>query len=282
MGEQHRNVIVSGAARGIGRSLSRHFLDKGDRVFLLDIQEDELKYCADVHLQHHSERVAYAVCDLRDPEAIRQAIKQAALFFGGRIDVLINNGGIATPQWRDSKTMEDPDTLAEWRAYVETNLTAPFVASQACLPFMKRDEIVDSLDGADAVAANVGSAAGPCIIHIGSFRAHQSDANQEGYAATKAGQLGLMHSMAVSLSRWGIRVNLVAPGRIKAAHECRDGDEAGRGWAAQVNGKDVADHPANRAGRPRDIAQAVDYLVNAGFVTGEELTVDGGALRKKN
>ncbi|KAK7961939.1 short chain alcohol dehydrogenase [Apiospora aurea] len=282
MGEQHRNVIVSGAARGIGRSLSRHFLDKGDRVFLLDIQADELQYCADVHLQRHAERVAYAVCDLRDPEAIRQAVKKAALFFGGRIDVLVNNGGIATPQWRDGKTMEDPDTLAEWRAYVETNLTAPFVASQACLPFMKRDEVVDSLDGADAVAADVGSAAGPCIIHIGSFRAHQSDANQEGYASTKAGQLGLMHSMAVSLSRWGIRVNLVAPGRIKAAHECREGDEAGRGWEAQVHGKDVADHPANRAGRPQDIAQAVDYLVNAGFVTGEELTVDGGALKKKN
>ncbi|KAK7984705.1 hypothetical protein PG988_002327 [Apiospora saccharicola] len=268
MGEQTRNVIVSGAARGIGRSLSRHFLDKGDRVFLLDIQEDELKYCVDVHLAKHADRVAYALCNLRDPEAIRQAIKKAALFFGGRIDVLVNNGGIAAPQWRDGKTMEDPDTLGEWQAYMETNLTAPFVASQACLPFMKRDEVLASDEGAAEVAAEVGSTAGPCIVHIGSFRAHQSDPNQEGYAASKAGQLGLMHSMAISLARWGIRVNLVAPGRIKAAHECREGDEAGVEWAHQVEGKDVADHPTNRAGRPRDVAQAVDYLINAGFVTG--------------
>ncbi|KAK8122671.1 NAD(P)-binding protein [Apiospora sp. TS-2023a] len=282
MSEQTRNVIVSGAARGIGRSLSRHFLDKGDRVFLLDIQEDELKYCVDVHLAQHADRVAYALCNLRDPEAIRQAIKKAALFFGGRIDVLVNNGGIAAPQWRDGKTMEDPDTLGEWKAYMETNLTAPFVASQACLPFMKRDEILATDEGAAKVAAEVGSAAGPCIVHIGSFRAHQSDPNQEGYAASKAGQLGLMQSMAISLARWGIRVNLVAPGRIKAAHECREGDEAGAEWAHQVEGKDVADHPTNRAGRPRDVAQAVDYLVGAGFVTGEELTVDGGALKKKN
>ncbi|KAK8016686.1 hypothetical protein PG993_014875 [Apiospora rasikravindrae] len=247
MGEQARNVIVSGAARGIGRSLSRHFLDKGDRVFLLDIQADELQCCVDVHLKRHAGRAA-----------------RRALFFGGRVDVLVNNGGIATPQWRDGKAMEDPDTLAR-------------VAG--------RDEIADSVDGADAVAADVGSTAGPCIIHIGSFRAHQSDANQGGYASTKAGQLGLMHSMAISLARWGIRVNLVAPGRIKAAHECRDGDEAGEeeaGWARQVVGKDVADHPANRAGRPRDIAQAVEYLVSAGFVTGEELTVDGGALKMKS
>ncbi|KAK7914950.1 short chain alcohol dehydrogenase [Apiospora marii] len=284
MGEQSRNVIVSGAARGIGRSLSRHFLDKGDRVFLLDIQEDELKYCVDVHLKQHADRAAYGVCDLRDPESIRQAIKKAALFFGGRIDVLVNNGGIAAPQWRDGKTMEDPDTLAEWQAYMETNLTAPFVTSQACLPFMKRDEIVATDAGAEALASNIESTPGPCIVHIGSFRAHQSDPNQEGYAASKAGQLGLMHSMAISLARWGIRVNLVAPGRIKAAHECREGDEAGdgAGWANQVAGKDVADHPTNRAGRPRDVAQAVEYLVGAGFVTGEELTVDGGALKKKN
>ncbi|KAK8061892.1 hypothetical protein PG994_008258 [Apiospora phragmitis] len=269
MAEQARNIVVSGAARGIGRSLSRHFLDKGDRVFLLDIQEEELKYCVDVHLKRFSDRVAYDVCDLRDPAQIRQAIKKAALFFAGRIDVLINNGGIATPQWRDGKTMEDPDTLDEWQAYLDTNLTAGFVTSQACLPFMKRDEIVKTGDGADAVAADVGSEAGPCIILIGSFRAHQSDEDQEGYAASKAGQLGLMHSMAISLGRWGVRVNLVAPGRIKAAHECRDGDEAGEKWDRQVQGKDVSDHPVNRAGRPRDIAQAVDYLVNAGFVTGK-------------
>jgi len=82
------------------------------------------------------------------------------------------------------------------------------------------------VDGAeDSVNEDADSDAGPCVIHIGSFRAHQSDPNQEGYASTKAGQLGLMHSMAISLAPHGIRVNLVAPGRIKVAHECKDGDE---------------------------------------------------------
>jgi NAD(P)-dependent dehydrogenase (short-subunit alcohol dehydrogenase family) len=100
--------------------------------------------------------------------------------------------------------------------------------------------------------------AGPCIIHIGSFRAHRSDPNQEGYASTKAGLLGLMHSMAISLQPLGIRVNLVAPGRIKVAHECKKGDEEGVKWEELNEEQDVLDHPTNRAGRPKDIADATE------------------------
>jgi NAD(P)-dependent dehydrogenase (short-subunit alcohol dehydrogenase family) len=108
-------------------------------------------------------------------------------------------------------------------SYIETNLTAPFAVSQACIPYMK----VDDAEG--PVESEEDSNPGPCIIHIGSFRAHQSDPNQEGYASTKAGQLGLMHSMAISLQPYGIRVNLVAPGRIKVQHESKEGDEKGMG-----------------------------------------------------
>jgi NAD(P)-dependent dehydrogenase (short-subunit alcohol dehydrogenase family) len=94
--------------------------------------------------------------------------------------------------------------------------------------------------------------------------------------------LGLMHSMAISLGSLGIRVNLVAPGRIKVAHECKEGDEAGTNWEEQVGDKDVSDHPTNRAGRPKDVVDACLYLVEAGFITGQDITVDGGALKKKN
>jgi NAD(P)-dependent dehydrogenase (short-subunit alcohol dehydrogenase family) len=133
-----------------------------------------------------------------------------------------------------------------------------------------------------AVANQSISDAGPCIIHIGSFRAFQSDPNQEGYASSKAGLLGLMHSMAVSLKPFGIRVNLVAPGRIKVAHESKEGDDGGMSWSEQNSEKDVLDHLANRAGRPMDIADAVEYLVNAGFVTAQSITVDGGAVMTKS
>jgi ribonuclease Z len=87
--------------------------------------------------------------------------------------------------------------------------------------------------------------------------------------------------MAVSLQPFGIRVNLVAPGRIKATHESKEGDEKGLAWADLNEEKDVKDHLTNRAGRPLDIAQAVEYLANAGFVTGQDVVVDGGAVAIK-
>ncbi|KAK0659377.1 putative short-chain type dehydrogenase/reductase y4vI [Lasiodiplodia hormozganensis] len=277
-----RGVVISGGGRGIGRALARHFLNKGDRVFLLDVDTEELHHTVHVHLaKHHPTNLSSAICDLRNADEIRKTITDAAKFLGGHIDVLINNASIATPQWKDGKTMLDASTLGEWRAYVDTNLTAPFAVSQAALPYMRCDANAANADAARHDARHI-AGPGPCIVHVGSFRAHQSDPNQEGYAATKAGQLGLMHSMAVSCEPWGIRVNLVAPGRIKVAHECKEGDEKGMSWAETLEEKDVQQHPANRAGMPEDIAQAVEYLVNAGFVTGQEITVDGGALKKKN
>lgn len=214
---------------------------------------------------------------MRDVSAIRTAVDSAAKFFGGRIDVVINNGGIAHPYWKDGKSMDAKQTIDQWSAYLETNLTAPFAVSQAAIPYMKMAE--DSEEHAQ-VQANSSGEAGPCIIHISSFRWQQSDPNQEGYASTKAGLFGLTQSMAVSCSRWGIRVNMIAPGRIKVAHECKEGDEKGDAWKHEDD--DVEPHPTNRAGTPEDIAQAIEYVSEAGFLSGQDLTVDGGALRMKN
>ncbi|TIA41436.1 short chain alcohol dehydrogenase [Aureobasidium pullulans] len=271
-----KTAIVSGGARGIGRCIVRRFLERGYKVFIFDIDEEELKHTTTVHLKQYYEKkqLSSAICDLRSVDEIREKVKEAAEFLGGRIEVVVNNGGIATPTWSEGKTMADFDTFSQWQAYMETNLTAPFAVSQACLPYMKLEDKNDSHHADN-------SHAGPCVIHVGSFRAEMSDPNQEGYASSKSGLIGLMHSMAISLGPWGIRCNLVAPGRIKVAHECKEGDEKGLEWAHQNEDKDVDDHATNRAGRPKDIADAVEYLVNAGFVTGQAITVDGGAVRMK-
>jgi len=272
-----RAILISGGARGIGRGLARTFLQKGHRVFILDIDQAELSHTLNVHLKDHAGRVGSSSCNLRNFDDIRKKVAIAADFFGGRIDVLINNGGIAHPYWRDGKTMEDPATMEEWQAYIETNLTAHFAASQACIPYMKAGDLEDAEH-----AAVHDDLAGPCIIHVGSFRAQQSDPNQEGYAATKAGLEGLTQSMAISCEPWGIRVNLIAPGRIKVAHECREADEKGLEWVHTIEEDDVKTHPTNRAGRPEDITHAAQYLIDAGFVTGQVVTVDGGATKMKN
>jgi len=90
-------IIVTGGARGIGRCLARTFLQNGHRVFIIDIEEEELTHTTKTHLKQYSDRVSSSLCNLRDVQAIRNTVKKAADFFGGKIDVLINNGGIAAP-----------------------------------------------------------------------------------------------------------------------------------------------------------------------------------------
>ncbi|KAF7539539.1 hypothetical protein G7054_g2112 [Neopestalotiopsis clavispora] len=273
-----KTALITGGARGIGRCLVRRFCELGYKTFVLDVDEGELQHTVKTHLKSYSDQgqIGSALCDLSNTEDVRSKVDEAADFLGGRIHVLVNNGGIASPKWKDDQTMMDRETLVQWKAYMDTNLTAPFAVSQACLPYMRHDA------GSTEARHDNDSNAGPCIILIGSFRALTSDANQEGYASAKAGLLGLMHSMAVSLSKWGIRVNLVAPGRVKVAHECRDGDEKGLQWTEQNESADVDDHLTNRAGRPTDIADAVEYLVGAGFISGQDITVDGGSSKKKS
>ena len=121
--------------------------------------------------------------------------------------------------------------------------------------------------------------AGPCILHVSSFRSIVSDPNQEGYASTKAGLIGLCHSMAMSMKSFGIRVNMVAPGRVKVEHESKEGDESGKKWTAEKD--DIEKHATNRAGTAEDIAEAAEFLLGAGFVTGQEVFLDGGVSKMK-
>lgn len=168
--------------------------------------------------------------------------------------------------------MDDFETSSEWIAYVETNLTAPFHLAQAVLPYMKVSKDRD-------VRKQQRSGSSPCILNMSSFRMLQSDPNQEGYASTKSGLIGLTHSMAVSLSEFGIRVNLIAPGRIRVAHESKQGDEEGKKWS--IEDDDAEKFAANRGGMPEDIAGCAEWLIGAGFVTGQSITVDGGATMQK-
>lgn len=216
--------------------------------------------------------LGWALCNLRNIEEIRESAEKAGEFFEHRIDVLINNGGISNPYWQDNKSMDDFATAIEWQAYVETNLSAPFLLSQAVLPYMKTSKDRET-------RKQLRSGPSPCIIHVSSFRMLQSDPNQEGYASTKSALIGLTHSMAVSLSEFGIRVNLIAPGRIRVAHESKAGDAEGLQW--NIEGDDAEKFAANRGGMPQDIAECAEWLIGAGFVTGQAITVDGGATMQK-
>ena len=156
------------------------------------------------------------------------------------LDLLVNNAGIASP---DRGPMAEL-SLADWRRVTDSHLTGAFLMSRAAIPLLND---------------------GGCVIHMVSTRAFMSEPNTEAYAASKGALVALTHAMAISLGP-NIRVNAVAPGWIS------DGEG--------LSEDDHAQHPVGRVGRAEDIAGAVLYLAEAGFVTGQVLTVDGGMTRK--
>jgi NAD(P)-dependent dehydrogenase (short-subunit alcohol dehydrogenase family) len=156
------------------------------------------------------------------------------------LDLLVNNAGIASP---DRGPMAEL-SLADWRKVTDSHLTGAFLMSRAAIPLLNE---------------------GASIVHMVSTRAFMSEPDTEAYAASKGAMVALTHAMAISLGP-KIRVNAVAPGWISD----------GKGLSEEDN----AQHPVGRVGRPDDIAGAVLYLAEAGFVTGQVLTVDGGMTKK--
>lgn len=158
----------------------------------------------------------------------------------GSLDLLVNNAGIAGPV---NGPIQDL-ALDDWRRVTDSHLTAAFLMTRSAVPLMGE---------------------GASIVNMASTRAFMSEPQTEAYAAAKGGLVALTHALAVSLGP-KIRVNAIAPGWIAGDGELRP--------------EDHAQHPAGRVGRPQDVADAVVYLADAGFMTGQVLVLDGGMTKK--
>ncbi|MFT6533320.1 MAG: NAD(P)-dependent dehydrogenase (short-subunit alcohol dehydrogenase family) [Limimaricola cinnabarinus] len=178
--------------------------------------------------------------DVSDEASVRAAV--ASTGWDG-LDLLVNNAGLAGPE---AGPVEDL-ALGDWQRWIDTNLTGALLMTKHCVPLLR---------------ARRGA-----IVNVTSSRAHQSEPNTEPYAAAKGGLTALTHALAVSLGP-EIRVNAIAPGWIVT-----------EGWD-ELREIDHAQHPAGRAGRPEDVAEAVLWLAGAGFMTGQEVVLDGGMTRK--
>ncbi|KAF2085635.1 NAD(P)-binding protein [Saccharata proteae CBS 121410] len=256
------NFLITGAGRGIGRGLTRLLLQRGHRVLLLDNNAEELQHFCEILRPNFHGKYAILKCDLRKPKNIFDAAFHANKMFKGHLDVLINNAAYTSGV--GGASIADM-SLDEWNASIETNLTGPMLMSQACLPMLRKHETREM---------------GGTIINMSSTRAHQSEPASEGYATTKAGLIGLTHSMAVSLAPMGITVNAILPGWINVVNECKEADEKGMEWGDRLSKQDHEWHLSGRVGKVEDILQVVEYLVGARFVTGTEQIVDGGVTRK--
>ncbi|KAH7088615.1 hypothetical protein BKA62DRAFT_777264 [Auriculariales sp. MPI-PUGE-AT-0066] len=268
------NYLITGAARGIGRGLTRILLQNGHRVFLLDSNAPELEYTASLAARWAVNATAYHahLADLSSREAVKTAVAAASAFFDGSLNVLVNN---AMPPALLGHTMYDLEdegsALDEWDTKLAVGLTAPFLLTRLCFPLL--------------------SQAKGSVVNITSTRAHQAEPHHEAYSAVKAGLLGLTQALAVSLGKPqgpGIRVNALTLGWIDVDDERRevdvtlDADKRGSGvaWGRELREEDHTWHPAGRVGRVEDVASAVKFLAESEFVTGTELVVDGGVTRK--
>jgi NAD(P)-dependent dehydrogenase (short-subunit alcohol dehydrogenase family) len=181
--------------------------------------------------------------DVRDEETAFDAVA-ATVHRYGRLDGVVSNAGIMIR--KPLRRLK----LSEWYRVLDTNLTAAFLLARAAEKPLRR--------------------ARGAIVAIASTRALMSEPNTESYSASKGGLLALTHALAISLAP-DIRVNCVSPGWI----ETKD--------YARLRRKDHSQHPAGRVGKPEDVAELVNWLLDgkrSGFVTGANFVIDGGMTRK--
>jgi NAD(P)-dependent dehydrogenase (short-subunit alcohol dehydrogenase family) len=232
-------AIVTGAARGIGLATTKLFLAKGYRVAMVDRDAPELKN-ASQGLAH----VLPVNCDVSEEDQVN-AMMHTVLQWSNRVDVLVNNAGVA-----DFGPIQET-TFARWQAVMRTNLDGVFLCSQAALPALRVSR--------------------GCIVNIASISGVRASTLRVAYGTSKAAVIHLTKQQAAELGEWGIRVNCVAPGPVKTK------------LATAVHTPDIvsAYHdaiPLNRYGSEEEIAQVIVFLASAeaSYVTGQMLAVDGG------
>ncbi|WP_405088622.1 3-oxoacyl-ACP reductase FabG [Microbispora sp. NBC_01389] len=227
-----RSVLVTGGARGIGRAIAEDLAGHGHRVAVTCRQGTPP---AGVH---------GVTCDVTDPAAVEQALREVAAIHG-EVEVLVANAGIT----RDALLLATPDRDVD--EVLDTDLRA--VIRMAKL----------------AARAMLGARWGRLVL-ISSAVAFTGSPGQAAYSAAKAGLVGLARSLAWELGPRGITVNVVAPGLIDT--------DMTRGLRPARREEYLAATPLRRAGRPEEVAAAVRFLVgdDASFITGAVLPVGGG------
>jgi 3-oxoacyl-[acyl-carrier protein] reductase len=232
-------ALVTGGTKGIGKEIARSFSKKGMRVYVNFSSDRDAAAAARRELP--AETVQADVSDQEQVSAMIDAIVQKE----GRLDILVNNAGII----RDGLLMLMP--AKNWHRVMEVNLNSVFFCSKAALRPM------------------VGNCWGR-IINIISPSALMGRAGQTNYAAAKGGVLSLTRSLAREVARYNITVNAVSPGVIET--------ELTRDMGEKIRREFISMIPAGRFGTPEEVARAVSFLASAeaGYITGEYLSVDGG------
>lgn len=242
-------AIITGASSGIGRAAALLFAAEGARLVVTARRQSELDALTAEIKAAGGEALAIAG-DIRD-EALAQALVAAATERFGGLDIAFNNAGVVGELGPVTGM-----SLAAWREVIETNLTSAFLGAKYQVPALE-------------------ARGGGSLIFTASFVGHTAGlVGMAAYAASKAGQIGLVKALAAELGGKGIRVNALLPGGTDTPASITNAPDSGPEVLAFVEGI----HALKRMARPEEIAQAALFLASdqSSFVTGTAFLADGG------
>jgi 3-oxoacyl-[acyl-carrier protein] reductase len=243
---ENRVVLITGGGSGIGRAMAETFARHGDRVVIIGRHADKLHEAAEAS----GSNCIWQQADISQVNEVKRAVN-AVVERLKKIDVLINNAGYSGFERGMNADMPLEQAEEIWDDQIGVNLTGAFLMTLAVAPHLPRPggRIIN-------ISSDAALTGGPGLRLIG-------------YAAAKAGLLGLTRSLAIEFGPQGITVNVIAPGAIMTGPMP---EEAIKSITAML--------PVRRVGNVNDIASAALFLASpeAGFITGELMNINGGRV----
>lgn len=241
-----KTAIVTGAGRGIGKSIAIGLAETGADVVICSRTEKELLEVAD-SIKSHGSKVLAIPCDITKPEDIQNVIDETINEFG-QIDILVNNAGITVKKPAEDYALED------WNQILGVNLTGVFLFAQ--------------LAGRQMIKQKQGK-----IINISSVASETAVTGSIAYCASKGGVNMVTKTLAVEWAKYGVQVNGIAPAYIETPL-VETIKHTREGFAQKIEDRT----PLNRMGKPDELIGAAVFLASdaSSYVTGDTIYVDGG------